>query len=652
MKLLFGIGATLAVLLITFFAYYGWGSFANMSHLGEQATLREQEGYSYRDLNKNGVLDPYEDSRMTPEDRAEDLLSRMTLDEKAGSMFITMIAVGVDGDLVERPNPSDQFSMMLPTNSKMVAVKKMNHFNVVFLHGAENMARWQNKLQQMAERTRLGIPVTIASDPRHAFGLNIAASLPAGDFSLWPEPLGMAATRDPSLLRQFGDMARQEYLAVGIRLALHPMADLATEPRWARAAGTFGEDAELSAHLVHAYIKGFQGEELGPDSVATMVKHFSGGGPQKDGEDAHFPYGKEQTYPGSNFDYHLIPFEKGAFPAGVAQIMPYYGIPVGQTSEDVGFAYNKDIITGMLRDKYHFDGVICSDWGLVTDLKVAGQVFKEASAWGVEHLTPEERMLKLLDAGIDQFGGESNPEMLIKLVTEGMVSETQLDNSVRRLMLDKFRLGLFDKPYVDEKNVKKVVGSTAFVAAGMEAQRRSLVLLKNGAMENSPEAVLPITGRRRIYVENISIELAAQYGEVVGSPEEAELAIIRIAAPYYPHEGFLDSRFHSGDLDYKGEEKKRLLAIMETVPTIVDIYLDRAAVIPDIAESSAALIANFGVTDELLLALLWGKYSPTGKLPFELPSSMQAVAAQLEDVPYDSENPLFPFGFGLTFSTN
>ena len=292
MKLLFGIGATLAVLLITFFAYYGWGSFANMSHLGEQATLREQEGYSYRDLNKNGVLDPYEDSRMTPEDRAEDLLSRMTLDEKAGSMFITMIAVGVDGDLVERPNPSDQFSMMLPTNSKMVAVKKMNHFNVVFLHGAENMARWQNKLQQMAERTRLGIPVTIASDPRHAFGLNIAASLPAGDFSLWPEPLGMAATRDPSLLRQFGDMARQEYLAAGIRLALHPMADLATEPRWARAAGTFGEDAELSAHLVHAYIKGFQGEELGPDSVATMVKHFSGGGPQKDGEDAHFPYGK------------------------------------------------------------------------------------------------------------------------------------------------------------------------------------------------------------------------------------------------------------------------------------------------------------------------------------------------------------------------
>jgi beta-glucosidase len=261
-------------------------------------------------------------------------------------------------------------------------------------------------------------------------------------------------------------------------------------------------------------------------------------------------------------------------------------------------------------------------------------------------------MLKLLDAGIDQFGGESNPDMLIKLVAEGKVSEALLDDSVRRLMLDKFRLGLFDNPYVDEKNVEKVVGNSAFVSAGKEAQRRSMVLLKNASMKGSPKTVLPITGRKRIYVENVSPELAAQYGEIVGSPEEADLAIIRIVAPYYPHEGFLDSRFHSGDLDYKGEEKRRLQTIMETVPTIVDIYLDRAAVIPDIAESSTALTANFGVTDELLLELLWGKYAPTGKLPFELPSSMQAVTAQLEDLPYDSENPLFPFGFGLTFSTN
>ena len=310
-------------LLIAFFAFYGIASHNNMGLLGKPAAHITSDGFSYRDLNKNGVLDPYEDARNTPEHRTDNLLSQMTLEEKAGSMFITMISVGTDGDLAERPTPFDLTSVISPSNSTMVAAKKMNHFNVVFMHGAMNMAKWQNKLQQVAERTRLGIPVTIASDPRHAFGLNIAASLPAEEFSLWPEPLGLAATRDPALLRQFGDMARQEYLAVGIRLALHPMADLATEPRWARAAGTFGEDAHLSAQLVHAYVKGFQGETLGPSSVATMVKHFSGGGPQKDGEDAHFPYGKEQVYPGDNFDYHIIPFEEGAFKAGVAQVMPY-----------------------------------------------------------------------------------------------------------------------------------------------------------------------------------------------------------------------------------------------------------------------------------------------------------------------------------------
>jgi beta-glucosidase len=494
--------------------------------------------------------------------------------------------------------------------------------------------------------------VTIASDPRHAFGLNIAASLPAEEFSLWPEPLGLAATRDPALLRQFGDMARQEYLAVGIRLALHPMADLATEPRWARAAGTFGEDAHLSAQLVHAYVKGFQGETLGPSSVATMVKHFSGGGPQKDGEDAHFPYGKEQVYPGNNFDYHIIPFEEGAFKAGVAQVMPYYGIPVGQTSEDVGFAYNKDIITGLLREEYGFDGVLCSDWGLVTDVTMFGMLFKEASAWGVEHLSPEERLLKMLEAGIDQFGGESNPELLVKLTQQGKVTEQRLDDSVRRLMLDKFRLGLFDNPYVDEQEVVNIVGNSDFVAAGEDAQRRSMILLQNTPIEGSSDPVLPISDHKKIYLENVSAELAAEYGEVVGTPEEADIAIIRISAPNYPRDGFLDRRFHSGDLDFKGEEKQRLLDLMSKVPTVVDIYLDRAAVIPDIAENSVALIANFGATDEVLLELVWGRFNPGGKLPFELPSSMQAVANQQEDVPYDTENPLFPFGHGLHYSAS
>jgi len=640
-----GIGC-LALAGVSFlYAYYVLSSNANLAKAGPAAPTLSEEGFSYRDLNKNGRLDPYEDRRHSIEERVEDLLAQMTLEEKAGMMFITMIAAGHDGELAERPRLNDLTSLTSPSNSELVVNRHMNHFPIIDTPKPQLLASWYNNLQKLAERSRLGIPVTLASDPRHAFGRNPAASWPAGDFSQWPEPLGLAATRDEELVREFGEMARQEYLSVGIRLALHPMADLATEPRWSRNAGTFGEDAELSARITYAYIKGFQGESLGTHSVATMVKHFSGGGPQKDGKDAHFSYGKEQVYPGDNFDYHLIPFEKGAFPAGTAQVMPYYGIPVGQTDEDVGFAYNKTIITEMLREKYGFDGVICSDFGLIHDTKAFGITILPSRSWGVEHLTPAERVVKLLDAGIDQFGGESSPDLLVELVNAGTVSEARLDESVRRLLRDKFTLGLFDNPYVDAHQAAAIVGRADFRKAGQLAQRKSLVLLKNG----DAQPTLPLQSRTKIYIENIDPAVAAQYGEVVQDAAAADFAIIRLEAPYEARPGVFESYFHAGDLDFKGEEKQRILRLLDKVPTIVDIYLDRPAVIPEIAAKSAGLIANFGATDEAVLDVVFGRFNPGGKLPFELPSSMTAVREQQEDMPYDSEAPLYPFEHGLSY---
>ena len=156
---------------------------------------------------------------------------------------------------------------------------------------------------------------------------------------------------------------------MGIRVALHPQIDLATEPRWARISGTFGEDAELTAALAVAYIEGFQGPQLGPNSVACMTKHFPGGGPQNEGLDPHFEFQRGQVYPGNNFDYHLIPFE-AAIAAGTASIMPYYGVPVDQTDENVAMSFNKAIITGLLREKYGYDGVVCTDWGLITGVQI------------------------------------------------------------------------------------------------------------------------------------------------------------------------------------------------------------------------------------------------------------------------------------------
>ena len=637
-------------LILGFRGYYSFQSSRNLSEAGPEAPVVTEAGHTFRDLNKNGQLDPYEDTRLPVEVRVEDLLGQMTVAEKAGLMFHGMIVMKENGSLAERPGPGNPFSFMLPINSELVTGRLMNHFSLMQMASPRSTAIWHNTLQKLAERTRLGIPVTISSDPRHGFSNNPAAALFAAAFSQWPEPIGLAATRDTALVRRFGEIARQEYRAVGIRTALHPMADLATEPRWGRVNGTFGEDAGVASRMTYAYIKGFQGDTLSAESVATMTKHFPGGGPQANGEDAHFDYGKEQVYPGGQFDYHLIPFEHGALAAHTAQIMPYYGIPMGQTSEDVSFAFNKEIIE-ILRDRYGFEGVICTDWSILTDKSMFGMTMIHAPGWGVENLSPEERILKALDAGVDQFGGEMAPSLLVGLVESGRLPESRLDDSARRILKDKFTLGLFDDPYVDPDAAEEIVGRADFREAGLLAQRKSIVLLKNAEVEGM--ATLPLREKPNLYIENMDPAVVLEYGEVVSTPDSADYAILRLNAPYEPRSGsLLESFFHQGDLDFKSPEKERILGILDTVPTIVDMYMDRPAVIPEIAERSAGLLANFGAADDAVLDVIFGRFNPTGTLPFEMPSSMEAVRNQQEDVPYDSGNPLFSFGHGLSYAAD
>ena len=620
------------------------GSRQATQKLGPAAPVLMVDGLAFRDLNKNGRLDIYEDHRRPVDERVEDLLGQMTLEEKVGLMMHPMINAPKSGKLTWVP------SIVMPhSTAEMVVDRHIKHFNVVMAQDIEATATWYNTLQRMAERTRLGIPVTISTDPRHSTMNNPGAGIRMENFSHWPEPLGLAATRDAALVEEFGDIARQEYIALGIRTALHPMADLATEPRWARIGGTFGEDATLSAELAAAYIRGFQGKQIGSESVLCMVKHFPGGGPQKDGLDAHFTYGRDQAYPGDNFEHHLIPF-KAAFEAGVTQVMPYYGIPVGQTSEDVGMSFNKEIVTGLLRERFGFEGVICSDW-MIAETNRAYGVLKtlDSTSWGVDHLTVPERYQKAVEAGVDQFGGQYSPQHIIELVREGAIDEARIDESARRLLRLKFMLGLFDDPYVDAAAARTRTGTPEFVAAGLNAQRKSVVLLKNGTVDG--QTALPLTGHPKIYIENIDPASAARYGQIVATPAEADVAILRLRTPHDPPRGknFLERFFHQGDLDFKGDELARILRILQTTPTVVDIYLERAAVIPEIAEHCAGLLGTFGVIDDVLLEAIFGVFNPTGKLPLELPSSMDAVRAQRSDVPFDSENPLFAFGHGLSY---
>lgn len=605
----------------------------------------EANGQKYRDLNHNNQLDKYENSALPIEERIDDLLSQMTVEEKAGIMFIngTGVSTTAQPDSKEGiEGPAARMSSIVENMND----RKMNYFNIWSIpEDPAIFAKWYNNAQLLAESSRLGIPITIASDPRHHFSNNIFA-MSAKGFSQFCETLGFAALRDEDLMKKFGDIVRQEYLAIGIREALHPQIDLATEPRWARIAGTFGEDAELSALLVKAYIEGMQGATLNENGIATMTKHFPGGGPQKEGLDPHFSFQKGQIYPGGNFDYHLIPFE-AAFEANTAAIMPYYGVPTDQTDENVAMAYNKAIITTLLREKYKYDGVVCTDWGLISDVPMGPDVVWKARAWGVEELSEVERVLRIIEAGCDQFGGENKPEHVVQLVKEGKLSEARIDISVRRLLRQKFQLGLFDNPFVDDTKVNDIVGKPEWQALGAKTQQEAMTLLKNA------DNTLPLAKNTlKVYIENMDSATVSQYAEVVATPEAADIAIIRINTPWYP----ADTKnpfalgFHHGDLDFKGEEKQKIMKLLKTVPTIVDIYLDRPAVIPDVAEASKALIANYGASDKSVCEVLFGNTAPKGKLPFELPSSMKAVEEQKTDVPYDSKDPLFVFGFGLEYN--
>jgi len=607
-------------------------------------TINPHTETTYRDLNGNGRMDPYENPELSAEERTADLLARLSLEEKVGLLFHTVIEVGPDGTLLEEPGAISKS----PT-TEVVRERFINHFNVHRINSARDAARWNNALQRLAERTPHGIPVTISTDPRHAFVDNVGASFTAGPFSQWPDALGMAALRDSETVRQFAELARDEYRAVGISMALHPQVDLASEPRWTRQLQSFGADPDLVVDYTTAYLDGFQGPELNAAGVACVTKHFPGAGPQQDGEDAHFPYGREQVYPGGAFDVHLRPFE-AAIRNGTAAIMPYYGMPIGleidgERIEEVGFGYNKQILTGLLREKLGFEGVILTDWELVNDNIVGDQVLP-ARAWGVEHLDARQRMLKILEAGADQFGGEQCTDLLLNLVQDGLVPESRIDESAQRVLLVKFRLGLFDDPFVDEEAAANLVGNAASRRAGLEAQSRSVTVLKNENHGNV--AVLPLASGLKVYAEGVNLGALSGVGVPVATPEEADVAVIRIEAPYEPRDDlFLESYFHQGSLEMRPGLVHRLQTIAKSTPLILDVILDRPALLDPIMDAVSGLTVTFGVSDEALLAALTGQIPPMGRLPVEIPRSMEAIRQSATDAPSSTPDPLFPLGFHL-----
>jgi len=602
----------------------------------KEVSILNIEGEKFRDLNKNYKLDIYEDHRIDSVKRSEDLVNQMSLEEKIGQMFHPPFILKPDllmflYEIAIRGNKLTESQILF---------NHISHFNLYGNPSPEELAKKINELQKIASRTRLGIPITISSDPIHEVpkGGGVA-SFSIDGFSKWPSQLGFAATNNPLVVKKFGEIAKEEYLAVGIRTALHPMSDLATEPRWARNFGTFGSKATLSNEMTLAYMNGFQGNEINNKSVHTMVKHFPGGGPQEDGLDPHLFSGKNQTYPGNNFDYHLIPF-KGAIENNLKIIMPYYGIPVAQTSEDVAMAYNKYILTDLLREQLDFDGVICSDWGIIT-----------GRHWGVGSLSVEERYKKSINAGIDQYGGESDTSYLIKLVKENKISEERINESVKRILINKFELGLFDNPYVNENEVKYKVNTKENIEAGLEAQRKSIVLLENNG-------ILPLKKNTKIYIDGLDKDIGKEFGMVVSKPSEADVVVMYIHTVFNGNQesglnrvfdNFLSTLFPNGDLNFDNEIETKIKKYSQNNELVIVVDLNRPAILEDIKDYSSALIGTFGVLDKVIYEGIFGEFNPSGRLPFEIPSSMESVLNQKEDLPDDSLNPTYIYGYGISY---
>lgn len=610
-------------------------------------------GAMFRDLDRDGTLAPYEDWRLPPETRAGDLVARMTLDEKAGTMMHSTLA-GVDSIIGHSPGGYDFASV-----EEEIGRLKITSFITRLPVSPREMAVQNNKVQEIAERTRLGIPVTISTDPRHHFQYVLGAASAGGGVSQWPELLGFGALRDAALVKRFAQIARRDYRASGIHMALSPQADLFTEPRWARGAGTFGADPKLARDLVGAYVEGFQGSSSGPtrEGVLTVVKHWVGYGATPEGWDGHNYYGRFARVDTESLDLHIEPF-KGAFENGVAGVMPTYSIVQGarvdgRPAEQVGAGFNRQLLTDLLRRDHGFRGFILSDWGITRDCTQACSDPTRpqpptaiAMPWGVETLSPLERYVKGIDAGLDQFGGVNEPGMIIEAVRRGLVDEKRIDESVKRILIGKFQLGLFENPFVDPEEAERVVGSPADHAEAARAQAQSQVLLKN------KNGLLPLPRGTKVWIHAIDPARAAAAGlSVVARPEDADVAIVRTSTPFerlHPMH-FFGSRQNEGRLDYRpGNADFDLVAGLKgKVPVVIAAFTDRPAVMDRIAPLADAILVNFGVSDVALLAVVTGQDKARGRLPFELPSSMDAVAAQDPAHPDDSDEPLFPVGAGI-----
>ena len=685
-----------------------------------------KDGLPFKDLNKNGSLDAYEDWRLNVNERAKDLAAKLTIEEIAGLMLYSAhqsIPMGAMGRFSATyngkpfPESGAKASDLSDQQISFLSKDNLRHVLITTVENPTVSSTWNNNVQKLVEKIGMGIPSNNSSDPRNGANKNAEYNAGSGGtISQWPEELGLAATFDPSITKNFGSIASKEYRALGITTALSPQIDLATEPRWNRFVGTFGEDPNLATDMARAYVDGFQTSPTSIDkyngwgnySVNAMVKHWPGGGPEEAGRDGHFAYGKFAVYPGNNFQTHLKTFINGAFKLEgstkkAAAVMPYYTISVNQdikNGESVGNGFSKYIITDLLRNKYNYDGVVCTDWGITGNEGAKPDIFAGKS-WGVEKLSIAERHYKVLMAGVDQFGGNNDAKPVLEAYQMGVKEHGEafmrkrFEQSAIRLLLNMFRVGLFENPYLDPKESVTIVGKPEFMKAGYDAQLKSIVLIKN------QNKTLPIAKGKTVYIPKrttpasvnffgqatpekteypINVDLVKKYYAVTEDPTKADFAIIFIKSPvsggysradreaggngYVPVSLQLkdytatDARVHSiaagdpvvdstiKDRTYINKTSKsnsypdlntieQTKKAMNGKPVVISLALTNPMVFGEFEKEVDAIMGEFGVQVEAQMDILTGKVEPSGLLPMQMPLNMSVVEKQKEDVPHD-----------------
>lgn len=637
------------------------------------------DGLQFKDLNKNNELDVYEDWRQPVEKRIEDLLSQMNIQEKVGMMLINTLNADAYGKTPAKGVEFVEDEKMTRFIFRNLVANEPNR-SVVNRRGGVQIspyeaAQFTNGMQELAESTRLGIPVMFKSNARNHLARSARAGInvTAGSFSSWPKEAGLAATRDMGLIADFANTMRKEWTAIGLRGMYGYMADLSTEPRWYRVHETFTEDGDLAANIISTLVTNLQGKSLSAQSVALTIKHFPGGGPQENGADPHYSFGKNQAYPANNFKYHLKPFT-AAIDAGASSIMAYYGIPVRQSYQpnNVGMAFSKGILTDLLRNELGFRGYVNSDTGIIG-----------SRAWGLEDKTVEEQILIAIEAGTDILSGFNDNKQILSLVTSGKLAESRVDVSVSRLLKEQFELGLFENPYVDSNRASYLLGNASFQRKADIAQRKSVVLLQNEMslpLPNSKESsdtlklftmgmnTKSLTGKEWANYKFTSGD-SAESGAKVTIPTDTDYAIIRV---FVTNDGSRRDLFFGGanpdELNLLSfsemakakswkitpslEEIQRIMKKVGSEKTILSIYFRQPFVMDKNCGllDAGAVLATFGVNDEALMDIITGKFKPSGKLPFALANKPDAITSQEPDAPgYTKKNTLFPFGFGLTY---